>query len=186
MEVRKAIDDLRFSLETIISEDELHRVITDRLSALRQCFPSHRLLFAPTDIDFLKSLTPVSNHLRAFIELKEELASVDSLREYTEIVGRLTQIKDALHPVAVAKRVRKEIRELNERLPAIRENDEAQRKCRLNARIQDLEQTPRRCRRHHPMVIREGQDGYFWGCSRYPFCRATIQLTAEESDLLSC
>ena len=118
--------------------------------------------------------------------MKEELASVDSLREYTEIVSRLTEIKDALRAHAVAKRVRKELRELNERLPAIRENDEAQRKCRINARIQNLEQTARHCRRHHPMVIREGQDGYFWGCSRYPFCHATGQLTAEESDLLSC
>lgn len=186
MEVRKAIDDLRFSLENITSEEELHRLITDRLTALRQCFPSQRPLFMPTDIDFLKSLTPVSSHLRAFIEVKEELASVDSLREYTEIVSRLTEIKDALRTHAVAKRVRKEIRELSERLPAIRGNDEAQRKCRINARIQNLEQTARHCRRHHPMVIREGQDGYFWGCSRYPFCHATVQLTAEESDLLSC
>ena len=103
-----------------------------------------------------------------------------------KIVNRLTEIKDAVGAYAVAKRVRKEIRELNERLPAIRQSDELQRKCRINARIQNLEQTNRYCRRHHPMAIREGRDGYFWGCGRYPFCHATVPLTAEESDLLSC
>lgn len=121
MEVRKVIDDLRFSLEHITAEDELLRGITDQLIALRQSFPSHRALFTPSDIDFLKSLTVISDHLRAFIALKEELPSVDSLQEYMEIVSRLTHVKDALGDFPVARRVGKEIRELTERLPAIRE-----------------------------------------------------------------
>jgi hypothetical protein len=185
MEVRKTIDDLRFSLEHITAEEELFRAITDQLVALRRSFPSQRPLFTPTDIDFLKSLTPISDHLRAFIELKEELPNVDSLKEYTQIVSWLTHIKDALGRVPVAKRVGKEIRELNERLPAIRDKDEAQRKFRLNARIFDLEQNPRLCQRHHPMVIREGQHGYFWGCTRYPFCQETAQLASDQNDLLT-
>jgi hypothetical protein len=56
MEVRQVIDDLRSSLEHVTPEDELLKVIADRLTALRQSFPSHRSLFTPSDIEFLKSL----------------------------------------------------------------------------------------------------------------------------------
>jgi len=34
-------------------------------------------------------LTPISDHLRAFIELKEELPDVDFIEEYTGIVRGL-------------------------------------------------------------------------------------------------
>lgn len=185
MEVREAIVDLRSSLGHIIAEDELLGLIADRLTALRQCYPSHRSLFTPSDIEFLKSLGAISDHLRRFIELKEELISVSSLKEYEEIVSRLTHAKDALAGFPVARRVAKEIRGLNERLLAIRQQDEAQLEFRLNARIVDLQQNPRQCPRRHPMVIREGTRGHFWGCSRYPFCCATAQLTPKEHDFLN-
>jgi len=185
MEIRQVIDDLRSSLEHVTPEDELLGVIADRLTSLRQSFPSQPVPFTPSDIDFLKSLSVISDHLRAFIELKEELLSVGSLKEYEDIASRLTHAKGGLACFPVARRVAKEIRALNERLPAIRVQDEAQRQFRLNGRILDLEQNPRRCPRSHPMVIREGTHGHFWGCSRYPFCSAMAQLTHEENDLLT-
>jgi hypothetical protein len=185
MQVRQAIDDLRSSLEHITAEDELLGVIANHLTALRQSYPSHRSSFTPSDIELLKSLGVISDQLRAFIELKEELASVSSLKEYEDIVSRLTRAKGSLASFPVAKRIAKEIRGLNERLPVIREQDEAQRQFRLNTRIVDLQRNPRRCPRHHPMAIREGTHGHFWGCSRYPFCSATAQLTPAENDLLN-
>ena len=148
--------------------------------ALRQSFSSHRSLFARSDIDYLRGLTGISNHLRLFIEMKEEFVNVDSLEEYVDLVSRLTHIKDALADFPVSKRIAKEIRGLNDRLPAIRDQDEVRRKFRLNTRTLDLEQHPHRCRRHHPMMIRKSRQGYFWGCSRYPFCTETAQLTSEE------
>jgi len=184
MEVRQVIDDLRFSLENVTPEDTLLGVIADRLTALRQSFPSHRPLFTPADIEFLKSLGVISDQLGKFIELKEELLSVGSLKDYEDIVSRLTRAKGALARFPVGRRVAKEIRALNERLPVIREQDEANRRFRLNSRTLDLEENPRHCPRNHPMTIREGTHGHFWGCSRYPFCSATGQLTTAENDLL--
>jgi len=185
MEVRQTIDELRSSLEHIIDEEELLELIAGRVSELRRSYPSHRSHFSREDIVFLKSLSEVSDHLRAFIEIKEELPGVDSLREYETVVGRLTRIKGALGCLAVARRVAKEIRELNERLPEIRECDSTKREFRLTSRIVELDQPPRLCPRKHPMVIREGSSGYFWGCSRYPFCDATAPLRPEERALLN-
>jgi hypothetical protein len=65
MQVRQAIDDLRSSLEHITAEDELLRIIADQLTALRQSYPSHLSSFTPRDIEFLKSLGVISDHLRA-------------------------------------------------------------------------------------------------------------------------
>jgi hypothetical protein len=184
MDVENTLADLKLSLETIISEEALLHMITERVTALRQSFPSNRRLFTPGHIEFLKSLSPVSEQLRFFIELKEELADVGSLDDYAAAMSRLTEIKGALGTFAVRKRVMKEIRELNERLPTIRERDGAGREARVKARIFDLEQNPRRCRHNHAMAIREGRYGYFWGCTRYPFCVEIARLTPAEKDRL--
>src|SRR5712691_1326354 len=77
MDVQNIIDELRFSVEHIVSEEELLHVITERLTALRQSFSSHRSLFTPSHIEFLKSFAGISDQLRSFIELKEELVDLD-------------------------------------------------------------------------------------------------------------
>jgi ssDNA-binding Zn-finger/Zn-ribbon topoisomerase 1 len=86
--------------------------------------------------------------------------------------------------------VAKTIRELGEKLPSIRENDEAKRQFRLGGRIHTLEQHPRTCPRGHLMVIRTGKSGEFWGCSQFRLCWKTAQLaqlaqlTSAQGDLL--
>ena len=184
MDVDNIIDELRSSAEHIMSEEELLHVITERLTMLRQSFSSHKSLFTPSHIEYLKNLAAISDPLRSFIELKEELADVGTLENYAATVSRLVVIKGRLAPFAVCKRVMKEIRELNEKLPTIREQDDAKRKVRISTRIIDLEQSPPRCRRNHAMVIREGPHDYFWGCSRYPFCEQAAQLTPEQKHRL--
>jgi hypothetical protein len=184
MDVENILDELRFSLEHTISEEQVLHVITERLTALRRSFPSHRSLFTPRHIEFLKSLAAISDQVRSFIDLREELADVGTCEDYAAMVSRLVEIKDRLAPFAVCKRVRKEIRELNERLPTIREQDEATRQIRVNRRIIDLEQNAPLCRRRHAMAIREGRYGYFWGCSRYPFCEEVARLTHDQEDRL--
>jgi len=185
VEVRPAIENLQSSLEHIASADELLRIIDDHLTALRRCYSSHPSGFTASDIEFLKSMGVISNHLRAFLELLEDLVNVSSLSEYEDIVSRLVRAKCALASFPVSKRIAKEIRALSERLPAIRQQDDARRQFRISARIISLEQTPRRCPNRHPMAIREGTRGYFWGCTRYPFCTATAQLTPEENHFLN-
>ncbi len=180
MDVQTVIDELRFSLEHTISEQELLLAINERLRALRESFSSQGSLFTPSHIESLKSMAAISDQLRAFIKLREELLDVGTIEDYTSMVRRLIEIKGRLAPFAVCKRVRKEIRELNEKLPTIREQDDAKRQVRVNTRILDLEQAPPHCRRNHAMVIREGRHGYFWGCSRYPFCEEVVQLTPEQ------
>jgi hypothetical protein len=185
MQVRKTIDDLRLSLEHVIAEEELLQIIFRGLETLRQSFLSDRLQFSPTDINFLQSLSSISDNLRKFIELKEELLEVRSLMEFEDLMDRLTHTNEALAGFRVATRVAKEIRELREKLPTLRDHDEAHKTFHRSSRIVDLEQKPPRCSKNHPMVVRDGRHGYFWGCSRYPLCMGRAQLTAEQQHILA-
>jgi hypothetical protein len=128
----------------------------------------------------LKALAVDSDQLRSFIDLKEELAEVDTPEEYTETINRLVDIKSKLSPSAVRKRVTKEIRELNEKAAFIWEGAGGTRQSRINWRIVELERFPRHCRHKHTMAIRNGRYGYFWGCSQYPSCQEAAQLTPDQ------
>jgi hypothetical protein len=184
VDVETLIDELKFSLGTLTSEEKVLDAITGHLSVLRQTFPSRKASFTPNDIRFLKSLAPVSDQLRSFIELKEELAEVATREDHAAMMSRLLEIKSTLRPFAVGKRVMKELRELNEKLPTIRQQEEGKWQIRTNTRITELEQEAPNCQRNHPMVIREGPHGYFWGCSRYPFCGEAAPLTDEQKGRL--
>jgi hypothetical protein len=181
--VRQTIDELRRSLGQLTAEAELLGLISAGLETLRQAFRSDRSQFTPEDIDFLKSLSEVSEHLRAFVDARDEVPHLTAVDEYEEMMRRLRRVKDGLAGHAVVRRVGITIRELHERLPAILDQDQSRqefRKFRAQFRILDLQVLPRRCPYGHTMVLREGLDELFWGCSQYPMCEATAQLTPEE------
>lgn len=109
MEVRQAIEEIDCSLRRVTAEDELLDLIVDQLTALRRSYRAQRSSFSPGDIEFLKGLSPIADQLREFIELKEELTSVNSLKEYEDLVNRLTSAKCSLAFSPVSKRISKEI-----------------------------------------------------------------------------
>lgn len=180
VDVEKIIDELRFSLEHDASEEKVLGAIDESLTALRQSFRFHKSIFTPNHICFLRSLAGVSGQLRTFIELKEELADVGTLEDYADMVSRLSGIRCRLRPFAVYRRVMRELRGLNEKLPTIRQQNDGKWRVQVNARIIDLERKHARCQRNHAMVISKGPYDYYWGCSRYPFCGDATRLTAEE------
>ncbi len=184
MSVQERLNAIQCALEHCLAEEELLELITSNLKTLRQEYTTNKNAFTKEHIAFLQSLTPISKQLGSFIALKEELLYVNTLKHYTFLVNQLVDIKNALRPFAVCKRISKEIRELTEKLPIIRQEDEAKQQVRLNARIAALEHNPWRCPRQHKMVIREGRYGYFRGCSKYPLCQHTQQLAPHEKDNL--
>jgi hypothetical protein len=180
LDVEALVCELKYSLATRLDEEALLTDITDRLAVLRRYFPGHKSSFNEGHIEFLKDVAGIIEPLKSFIGMKEELSDVGTICDYEALIHRLTDIKTRLAPYAVFKRVTKEIRQLNESLPAIKVKDEANRGFRITARIVEMERNPRVCGRKHAMVIRAGTRGYFWGCSRFPFCQETALLSFEE------
>lgn len=119
--------------------------------------------------------------LRSFLELDGERTDISSIEEYVLVMRQLVDIKNALGAAPACTRVRTAIRDLQERLPQIRQMDDQRSKCRTSARIVELERTPPRCPDGHSMVVRQGpNESFFWGCSSFPSCRNTRRLTCEE------
>ena len=119
--------------------------------------------------------------LRSFLELQEELSDIDSAGQYVAVMRQLVRIKDALGPSPARTKVRTAMRNLQERLPQIREKDHQSRTIKLNTRIAEVERQSPRCPRGHSMVIRRGPNAsLFWGCSEFPLCYHTKRLTAEQ------
>jgi hypothetical protein len=183
--IQETIEGLRATLVSMAAEDELLDVLNAGLASLREAYRADRSQFGAEDIAYLRSLGEVAEHLRAFADVREE-ASVDigSVEEYEDLLRRLRTLKDALAPYAVGRRVGVAMRELHARLPAVLERDASRsefRRFRAQFRVLDLRQgLARRCPLKHPMVLREGSHGLFWGCSRWPQCEATAELSAEE------
>lgn len=185
MQVQELIEELRASLSRMTAEDELAGVINAGLANLRESFRADRSQFTPEDIAFLKSLGAVSEQLRAFVDVREELeVDIGSVEEYEELLRRLRALKDGLAGFAVARRVGVTMRELLARLPSVLERDASRqefRQFRAQFRVLDSRKgMARRCPSGHSMVLREGSDGLFWGCSRWPECEATAPLSLDE------
>jgi hypothetical protein len=183
--VQTIIDELKSSLECVTSEEKLFHLIAERVPALRRSFRAQKSLFTPNHIEFLTSVAAVADQLQSFIAIKEELADVGTVEDHKAMVSRLARIKARLGPFAVCRRVMRELRELDEKLPIIRQLNNGKWRVRVDTRIVDLEQqSPRRCERNHAMVIREGPYDYYWGCSRYPFCGDAARLTPGQRSRL--
>jgi hypothetical protein len=174
MDIQKTIDELKRALDHTISEEEVLEIISGRLAVLRESFRSGAGSFTYHQIEFLKELTPISNHIKSFVDLKGELSDVHTMEDYSRLVSQLSEIKKKLEPFAVAKRVAKEIRELHERLPDIKLQDQTRREFRVQARILELEQDAPRCQHKHPMVVREGPTAIFGAAANILIARKPL------------
>jgi hypothetical protein len=145
MEVLAAIHELRSSLEHLTSEEDLLTAIGHGLASLRAAFPARREEFTPASIEFLRGLEPIFEALRRFVLLKGDLPAIASLGECEGALNQLVAIRDALAGLPVAGRPAKEIRDLLERLPAIRANESAHRSFRFHSGAPA-----------YPMALRQG------------------------------
>ena len=180
MNVQDTVDWLKRQLESSSSADKLVTSIQERIGELRNSYRADRSGFTQDDIVFLRGLKGAEEQIKEFKQVEEEIALVDSLADCHEILERLSAFEPSLGSFAIGRRIRKEIRGLNERLPELRAREESRRRFITDARIYNSEAVPRLCSKGHHMVLREGTCGYFWGCGEYPQCQETRQLTSKQ------
>jgi hypothetical protein len=184
--VSEVIDELKYLLDHCVAEETLSSKLRDKLTILRQAYLADKTAFAPEHISFLKNLSEnITRQLFLFIELKEELPNIYSVEEHLDVKARLVSVKTELHGLPVSKRVSKEIRELDERLPSLKEQEQIRLQSKVNGRIYDLERDAPHCSRGHVMVVRESHGSHFWACSKYPMHEETKSMSPQEKAYLS-
>ncbi len=185
--VSEVIDELKHLLDNCVAEETLASKLRDNLNILRLAYLQDKSAFALEDISFLKNLSEnITRHLVLFIALKEEeLPNIHNLEEHLTVRARFVSIRAELHGLAVSQRVGKEIRELDERLPSLKEQEETRLQSKITGRIYELERDAPHCNRGHAMVVRESHGSHFSGCSKYPMHEETKPMSPKEKACLS-
>jgi len=183
--ISELVADLGRALATNANECQLLGLIDDGLSSLRASYRAHRPEFTEETVAFLKSLTPVQESLREFIEATEEKDWVRTHDDAQELAARFWELKERLTPHFVAKRAEKEFRELVAKAPSLPFAAVATGEAAFRQLCSGLESKVQPCQKcGSKMVLRESQHGYFWGCSAFPTCFSKRWLSAEESSCL--
>ena len=179
------IGKIKNALENISKESELYTILDENISSLRERFQSHRKEFNHETISFLKKIEPIKKSLLEFQECIEELEFLDT-RDRAEILFyEFNEIAERLKPYKVAMRVEKEARELRSKLATYPSSETKERKEELQRRIVTLQVKAKDCRKcDTPMVLRGGDNGYFWGCSNFPDCWSRYRLSKKEKEFL--
>ncbi|HZQ54400.1 MAG TPA: hypothetical protein VFB14_19515 [Bryobacteraceae bacterium] len=172
MEIETAMGEIRDMLAHTLQEERAYRLLQAWLVILREAYHADRKQFSDQQIEYLKQVRALAIHLRRFIELQEELAGPIGWDEYNQGIQDLTLLEINLAEIAVSKRVKKEKRQLIERQREVMDFEQSKGRAKLTNRILTLEENAGACpkNKNHRLQIRQGKNGYFWGCSAFPSC----------------
>lgn len=182
--VAETINELQTALKNNANEHQLLASIEQNLDSLRSRYRTNRNEYSDEAIEFLKSLASVQEALREFIEAIEEKAWVSTRDDAQDLASRFSVLKDKLSPHLVAKRAEKELREVIAQTQSLPFAAVIAGESEFHKRRARLENAAKPCKCGSRMVLRESQNGYFWGCSTFPTCFARRWLTTEDSEFL--
>ena len=181
-EIHEQLTTLRTLLQEERDAQRLVATIPPALQRLRALYPANRRAFHPDDIRFLQRVARVVEAAEDFHDLAEDLPDV---RGDGDVVSYLDALCDLLIPLsgtALELRIRREIRTLQQRSPG------AAARMKADARVHRLRALETRawpCRCGAVMTLRESQGGgLFWGCSTFPRCQYTHQITDKQHAFL--
>ena len=180
---RGAIEKLRTFLFSEVSEHRLLATIDSTLQQLRNAYLKDKQQFTDADIGFLQRAGEVRCILESFIDAIDDLEDIYGQSDYLAAFKRLSTIKAGLDGMPVSGRVAKEMRELQERLPELHKREAIEELAKLERIKKRISSDAPKCSRRHTMVLREFPR-YFWGCSNYPWCTETRQLSEKHREML--
>jgi len=120
-----------------------------------------------------------------FEDCIDELEFLDSRDSAENLFYKFNLIAEKLKLYKVSKRVEKEARELRGNLSNYPPKEIKEKNEELRKKIVTLQSKAKNCKYCDiPMVIRESDNGYFWGCSNFPDCWSKFQLSNEDIEFL--
>ena len=179
-DIEHAIAAIEHCIQTTASELDLVEQIDDGLECLRASYRCAKGSFEPADLKRLWFASHIRALAQDLMQLRQEIAAVRDDRDYRALESALVELEEGLRDTAVVTRVRKELAELEGKSPSLRATKEELAEARAAARERETEARVDPCPQGHRMVLRESKRGLFWGCSHYPACRATRNLSKEE------
>jgi hypothetical protein len=174
------ISELLSILATEVREALVAQEVRARLVVLREAYKRNKKIFSSEQIQWLQDVRAKGEIIQSFIELKEEFELANDTQDFQDLLAKLSQLRQSLHGTGVARRIDKEIRSLRERFPDLLQNEAIAKATMQISVINELDRKAPTCPRGHKMTIRSGPTGYFWGCSEFPNCFTSQQLSCEQ------
>lgn len=180
---KSIINSLRIVFASEVSENRLVDAIDVSMKMLQATNLQNNDLFSESDANFLQKAGDVKYVLKLFIDTLEDIEDVYDESDYLVVSKKLNAINAALQGMPVAGRVAKEIRQLQERLPDLRKREVIENSANLERVKKRIITESPKCSKGHVMVLREFPQ-YFWGCSNFPWCKETKQLSQNHKKML--
>lgn len=178
--VEQAIAALEHCVETTASELDLVEQIDDGLQGLRDSYRRAKENFAPAELTRLWFASHIRDLAKDLMQVRQEIAAVRDDRDYRALESALVELEEGLRDTAIVARVRKELADFSGKSASLRATTEDLARAKAAARQREMQARADACQQGHRMVLRESSRGLFWGCSRYPACRSTRNLSEEE------
>jgi ssDNA-binding Zn-finger/Zn-ribbon topoisomerase 1 len=119
----------------------------------------------------LEELLNAQHHLSDFSFLKLDIKAIRSREDAEAIRRSLLEVHEGLRNYPVSKRLRKEIRGIEEQLPELPSQTATASEIARNKRILDAEAFAPECPKcGSEMKLRVGGSHASWGCSSFPKC----------------
>ncbi|MDG1480264.1 MAG: topoisomerase DNA-binding C4 zinc finger domain-containing protein [Myxococcota bacterium] len=181
-EVRQSLDALDACLQEHRDALVLAEALPPLLAQLRALYPVHRTAFSAADIRLLKRIPAIVEAAEDFSDLAGDVPGVRGDGEILSYLEALQELRVLLQGTALELRVRREIRVLQQRAPGAAARVKAATRVH---RLRALELQAWPCRCGEVMTLRQPKSGgQYWGCSTYPRCEYTHQLTDKQKAFL--
>ncbi|CAM2070077.1 Topoisomerase DNA-binding C4 zinc finger domain-containing protein [Sulfidibacter corallicola] len=154
-------------------EEQVIGRISGVLEQMRSAYRQQADLFDAAQIEQLKLWGHRMDLLTRFLELVEDFDLISDRADFNDAVTELKEIQSEFAGMKLEQRIAREMRALQQQLPRI----QAQTR---NKGLAAIERQAPKCKNNHPMTLRQGPDNWFWGCSKFPNCRETQELSEEQ------
>ena len=176
-------------LDKFISEEVNEKILVTEgrklLDTLREDWRSNRTSFSEDDLVFLQKTVRLLNEVENFIYEQKDFDLISSKEEVEEVIVRLHDILENTSELEITTRIRKEIRELLERKTVLPNRGQTKKDKQLLRALSILGSNSFDCNKCGAnMVLRDGPNLPFWGCSTFPACWGKKYLTKDELSML--
>jgi dGTP triphosphohydrolase len=180
-DVKAKIDELQKVVATEINESKLIETGCSLLNELRKVWHTQKKDFSDDDVSKLQLIRNNLEAVRSFVELKDEIQYVSTKEDVHDLIHELLTLAEQLEAFAISKRMRKEIRELYEKVNRLPTSEERKKSSEFNRAILKLNEQAPKCKKcGTKMVVREGNGKFFWGCPCFPDCWGRCLLNKKE------
>lgn len=195
--IKAIVANIKIKLESEANEDLLASYLTKQLEDLRLEFKIDKNQFDGEDLEYLKHLGNLLDGFDDFKAIQKEIsaAKTKTREAYEELWLDLNDLAEIFAGTLFEKKLRTSQRQLNQYksfAPAAKSKNTFPTKklsyTDIAEKLKELNKSKDKCPNHNKcggyLKAKTGVLGVFWGCSSYPQCEYSEDLTEEQNDYL--